>query len=100
MDAIYVKGVRIGPIPQQSGAPTIQQAIYQAHNSVCGQNTLVCDRIGITKIRYIDLKDDLDALLLQPDTLAAWENLQVVGTTYLQNATPDNRILYIEALTQ
>lgn len=100
MDAIQVKGVRIAPIPQQSGAPTIQQAIYQAHNSVCGQNLLVFDRIGITNIRYIDLKDDLDALLLRPDTLVAWNTLGMVGTTYLQDATPTNRILYIQALTE
>jgi hypothetical protein len=99
MDAINVKGIRIGPIPQQSGAPTIQQAIYQAHNSVCGVNTLVYDRIGITKIRYIDLKEILDSLLNANDTITAWKNLGVVGTTYLQDATPENRILYIQALS-
>jgi hypothetical protein len=41
----------------------------------------------------------LDSLLLQSDTVAAWENLEIVGTTYLQDASPENRILYIQALS-
>ena len=99
MDILNVNGIRIGPIPQQSGAPTIQQAIYQAHDSVCGQNLLVYDRIGITNIRYIDLKNILDKFLLQPDTYEAFINLQIAGTTYLQEPSPENRLLYIQALT-
>ena len=99
MDQKYIKGIRIGPVPQQSGAQTIQQAIYQAHGSPCRINLLVYDPIGITNIRYIDLKQTLDICLNTPRAVDSFDNARLEAPTYLQYSSPANRLIYLDALT-
>ena len=99
MDQKYIRGIRIGPIPQQSGAQTIQQAIYQAHGSPCGINKLVYDPIGITNIRYFGLKQTLDVCLNTPRAVDSFDIARLEATTYLQYASPANRLIYLDALT-
>lgn len=105
MDTPVVKGIRINPMPQQAGVTTIQQAIYQAHNSDCGKNTLIYDPVGVaflpgatTPLRFIDLKDLLEECMNTELATDALSNLQEVSTTYVQDASPENRLLYLEAL--
>lgn len=95
---VFDKGIRINPAPMQAGVGTIQQAIYQAHNSDCGKNKLIYDPIGITDIRYIDLKDILEQSMNGVNALAALDTLQEVATSYLESASPTNRLLYLQAL--
>jgi hypothetical protein len=98
-------GFRISAGPLQGGVGTIQQAIYQAHNSPCGQNKIIFDPVGIaflpgstTPLRFIDLKDLLEESMNTDTALEALAYLKEIGTTYLQSASPSNRLLYLEAL--
>jgi len=100
MDLITERGLRINPIPQQAGVQTIQQAIYQAHDSACGQNTLIYDPIGVTDIRFVDLKDLLEEAMNSELSISKWTDLRYMATTFLLDPTFNNKILYISALEQ
>lgn len=63
MDSPLFKTLRICPSTQQGGTQTIQQSIYLTHNNPCGLNTLIFQKMGLTSIRYVDLKNYLDAML-------------------------------------
>lgn len=63
MDSPVFKTLRICPTTQQGGTQTIQQSIYLTHNNPCGANKLIFQTMGLTQIRYIDLKNYLDEIL-------------------------------------
>jgi hypothetical protein len=98
MDSASNLTYRINPIPQQSGAQTIQQAIYQSHKSPCGYNTIVFDPIGITEIRFVDLKTILDEALNSELSVTEWNKLRDIGTTYLLSPTRFNKLAYVNQL--
>jgi hypothetical protein len=90
-----MSGFRINPVPQQ--------AIYQAHNSSCGQNRLIYDPILVIDnetFYFIDLKDILFDIMNSETTIAALDNAIAIGTNYLVDPIPDNRLLYIDSLFQ
>ena len=90
---------RIGPTLQQGGTQTIQQSIYLAHNNPCGANLFLFKEMGLTKIRYIDLKNYLDAILSSPQMRDLFDKLRIKGTEYIQN--PDDMqflLQYLQAM--
>lgn len=98
MDVIKENGLRINPIPQQAGVQTIQQAIYQAHDSPCGQNLLIYEPIGVTDIRYTDLKDLLEESMNSDLSISNWQNLRYAATTFLLDPTFNNKLMYLKKL--
>ena len=64
MDSLRIHNkFRVCPTLQQGGTQTIQQSIYLTHDNPCGLNKLIFQEMGYTQIRYIDLKNYLDAIL-------------------------------------
>ena len=98
MDIITESGLRINPIPQQAGVQTIQQAIYQAHNSPCGQNMLIYNPIGVTDIRYVELKDILEVAMNSDQSIEDWTNLRYAATTFLLYPSFNNKLSYMKHL--
>jgi len=94
-------GFRINPIPQQAGTQTMQQAIYQAHNSPCGQNKLIYDPIlviGDQTFYFLDLKDLLYDIMNADSTVELLQAAIESGTTYLVDPSPTNRLTYLSSL--
>lgn len=89
---------RINPCPQQGGTSTIQQAIYQAHRSSCGQNLVIFEPIGITDIRYTDLKDILEGALNSQESIENWTLLREYGTNFLVYPSSQNKLMYIHQM--
>lgn len=100
MDSLRIQDkFRIAPTTQQGGTQTIQQSIYLAHNNPCGANLLMFVMMGLTQIRYIDLKNYLDQILGAEEMRLLFEQVRIVGTEYLAN--PDNPyflLRYLNAL--
>lgn len=92
MDSPVFKTLRIAPTTQQGGTQTIQQSIYLTHNNPCGANLLVYQEMGLTKIRYIDLKNYLDAILASEEMIDLFEEIRIAGTEYI--AKPDDNQLF------
>jgi hypothetical protein len=100
MDTLKIQDkFRIGPTLQQGGTQTIQQSIYLTHNNPCGANQLIFQTMGLTQIRYIDLKNYLDQILASPQMRSYFEQVRIKGTEYINN--PDNPqylLRYLQAL--
>lgn len=92
MDTPVFKSLRIAPTTQQGGTQTIQQAIYLTHDNPCGINLLIFQEMGLTKIRYIDLKNYLDDIVGSDEMKALFEDIRVAATAYI--AKPDDAQLY------
>lgn len=94
-------GFRINPTPQQAGTQTMQQAIYQAHNSPCGQNKLIYDPILVIDDQtfyFIDLKNLLYDIMNAESTVELLQAAIESGTTYLVDPSPPNRLVYLSSL--
>lgn len=87
MDKQNEENFRIGPTIQQGGTQTIQQSIYLAHNNPCGVNKLIYQKMGLTGIRYIDLKDYMDEILNSEEMMLLFEEIRIKGTAYVDNPT-------------
>jgi hypothetical protein len=87
---------RICPTLQQGGTQTIQQSIYLTHNNPCGANQLVFQKMGLTGIRYIDLKNYLDQTLATEPMKLLFEELRQRGTEYINN--PNDSSYYLKYL--
>ena len=90
---------RICPTLQQGGTQTIQQSIYLAHKNPCCANLLLYQRMGLTQIRYIDLKNYLDQILASAQMRSYFEKVRIKGTTYINNPdSPQFLLQYLQAL--
>lgn len=85
MDSPVFKTLRIAPTTQQGGTQTIQQSIYLTHNNPCGANKLIFQTMGLTQIRYIDLKNYLDEILGTEEMRLLFDNLRRLGTIYIND---------------
>lgn len=88
MDQPIFKTLRIAPTTQQGGTQTIQQSIYLTHNNPCGANLLIFQEMGLTGIRYIDLKNYVDEILASEEMIILFQQVREMGTIYIQE--PDN----------
>lgn len=100
MDSIRIQDkFRIGPTLQQGGTQTIQQSIYLTHNNPCGANLLLFQEMGLTQIRYIDLKNYLDQILASEQMKLYFEQVRIKGTEYINNPDDSQYLLrYLKAL--
>lgn len=94
MDTPFFKTLRIAPTTQQGGTQTIQQSIYLTHNNPCGANLLIFQEMGLTQIRYIDLKNYLDDILSSDEMNLLFDDIRVVATEYLYE--PKNSQLFLK----
>lgn len=85
MDSPVFKSLRIAPTTQQGGTQTIQQSIYLTHNNPCGANTLIFQKMGLTQIRYIDLKNYMNEILQSEEMTLLFEKIRILGTEYIYN---------------
>jgi hypothetical protein len=85
MDSPLFKTLRICPSTQQGGTQTIQQSIYLTHNNPCGLNKLIFQEMGLTSIRYIDLKNYLDAILDADEMISLFQIVREKGTYYINH---------------
>lgn len=92
MDITHFNKFRICPTTQQGGTQTIQQSIYLTHDNPCGANLLIFQEMGLTQIRYIDLKNYLDAIVGSDEMRALFEEIRVAATTYISK--PDDTQYY------
>jgi hypothetical protein len=93
MDSPHFRTLRICPTTQQGGTQTIQQSIYLTHNNPCGANLLVFQEMGLTQIRYIDLKNYLDAIVGSEEMRLLFEDIRVAATEYISKPD-DNQLFY------
>lgn len=93
MDTPQFNKFRIAPTTQQGGTQTIQQAIYLTHNNPCGANLLIYQEMGLTQIRYIDLKNYLDAILDTETMRLLFEDIRIAATNYINNPADDQLLL-------
>lgn len=91
MDKQNTENFRIGPTTQQGGTQTIQQSIYVAHNNPCGANLLIFEEMGLTKIRYIDLKNYLNNILSSNEMQYYFEQIRIDGTYYMTNPNDEQK---------
>lgn len=96
MDSLRMTPLRITPVVQQGGTQTMQQAIYLTHDNPCGANRLIFQEMGLTKIRFIDLKDYLDQILAVPEVVDLFEQVRKDGTVFITD--PNNETVYLEYL--
>jgi len=96
MDSPVFKTLRICPTTQQGGTQTIQQSIYLTHNNPCGANLLVFQEMGLTKIRYIDLKNYIEDILSSEEMIELFEEIRIAATEYISK--PDDNQLYYRYL--
>jgi len=95
--ARILRDLRISPTVQQGGTQTIQQSIYLAHDNPCGANLLIFQEMGLTQIRYIDLKNYLDETLGAEQMRLLFEEVRVAGTDFINNPLDEqkqNKYLY------
>lgn len=85
MDTIKWNPLRIAPTTQQGGTQTMQQAIYLCHDNPCGANKLIFQEMGLTGIRFIDLKNYLDEILGSEEMRDLFEQARAAGTEYINN---------------
>lgn len=95
-----ISGMRMGPTVQQGGTQTIQQSIYLSHFNPCGANQLIFQTMGLTKIRYVDLKDLLVETLQSDEMQELFQIVQDKGTTYMYNPTELNQTEFLHAISQ
>lgn len=89
--------LRMCPTVQQGGTQTIQQSIYIAHDNPCGVNKLIFQKMGYTGIRYIDLKNYLDAILDSEEMRLLFEQVRIDGTDFVNSPLDQqkqNKYLY------
>lgn len=99
MDSPVFKTLRIAPTTQQGGTQTIQQSIYLTHNNPCGANLLIFQEMGLTQIRYIDLKNYVDEILMTEDMKVLFENIRIKGTAYINDPVdPQKNYEYLYAI--
>lgn len=77
-------GFRINPIPQQGGVQTIQQAIYQSHNSPCGNSPFILTPIGNLDMTYADIQGYVNYGLEQENIGPLFRAVQDTAQVYLQ----------------
>lgn len=92
MDTPHFKTLRICPTTQQGGTQTIQQSIYLTHNNPCGVNLLIFQEMGLTQIRYIDMKNHLDEIVGSEEMRSLFEDIRIAATTYISK--PDDTQYY------
>ena len=89
--------LRMCPTIQQGGTQTIQQSIYLTHDNPCGLNKLIFQEMGFTQIRYIDLKNYLDAILGSEEMVLLFEQVRIDGTDFMNSpldVQKQNKYLY------
>lgn len=96
MDKVRMTPLRIAPVVQQGGTQTMQQAIYLVHYNPCGANQLIFQEMGLTQIRYIDLKNYLDEILKNPEVVELFDQARADGTSFIED--PGNEQLYLRYL--
>lgn len=84
-----MNSLRIAPTTQQGGTQTMQQAIYLTHDNPCGANQLIFQEMGLTGIRFIDLKLYLDEILEAQEMISLFEQVKIDGTEYINNPTDE-----------
>ena len=89
MDVVKMNKLRIAPTTQQGGTQTMQQAIYLTHDNPCGANQLIFRKMGLTGIRFIDLKNYLDEILGAEEMRLLFEQVRKDGTEYINNPTDE-----------
>ena len=94
MDTPFFRTLRIAPTTQQGGTQTIQQSIYLTHNNPCGANLLIFKEMGLTQIRYIDLKNYLDDILSSEEMNTLFETIRTSATEYIYE--PKNQQLFLQ----
>lgn len=95
--AHILKTLRMAPTIQQGGTQTIQQSIYITHDNPCGINRLIFQKMGFTGIRYIDLKNYLDAILASDQMKQLFEQVRIDGTDFINHpldVQKQNKYLY------
>lgn len=95
--AHILKHLRMAPTIQQGGTQTIQQSIYITHDNPCGINKLIFQKMGFTGIRYIDLKNYLDAILASEEMKLLFEQVRTDGTDFIYHpldVQKQNKYLY------
>ncbi len=55
----------------------MQQAIYLVRDNPCGANKLIFQEMGLTGIRFIDLKNYLDEILATPEMIDLFEQVKI-----------------------
>lgn len=93
MDAPQFHKLRICPTTQQGGTQTIQQSIYLTHDNPCGANLLIFQEMGLSGIRYIDLKNYLDAIVSSEEMRLLFEDVRIAATNYIANPA-DAQLFY------
>lgn len=96
MDGLRMTPLRIAPVVQQGGTQTMQQAIYLIHDNPCGANQLIFQKMGLTQIRFIDLKNYLDEILKTKEVVDLFDQVRVDGTAFIQN--PNDEQIYMRYL--
>lgn len=101
MDTPIFKTLRICPTTQQGGTQTIQQSIYLTHNNPCGANLLIFQEMGLTKIRYVDLKNYVDDILKSEEMIHLFDEIQNTGTIYINDPVDSQKTMaYLYAIQQ
>lgn len=93
MDSPVFKTLRIAPTTQQGGTQTIQQSIYLTHNNPCGANLLIFQEMGLTQIRYIDLKNYVDEILSADEMKTLFNEIRTLGTLYIYDPVDTQKTL-------
>ena len=91
MDTVKINSLRMCPTTQQGGTQTMQQAIYLVRDNPCGANKLIFQEMGLTGIRFIDLKNYLDEILAAPEMIDLFEQVKIDGTEYINNPMDETR---------
>lgn len=91
-------GIRMAPAPM-NGYQTVQQAIYNVHHNPCGLNTLIFQKMGLTQLRYIDLKIYLDHILNSTEMTSLFENVRKTGTEYIYSRDELKQTDFLHALS-
>lgn len=91
MDSSFFKTLRIAPTTQQGGTQTIQQSIYLTHNNPCGANLLIFKKMGLTQIRYIDLKNYVDEILKSEQMTELFQVIRESATVYIYDPKDEQR---------
>lgn len=84
---------RIAPTIQQSGTQTIQQSIYLVHNSPCGLNPFLFNKIGTTGLTSQTFADLLSLGINHPYSIEAFQIMEIAFIEYNADSTNINKKL-------
>lgn len=90
-------GFSIRSIPQMGGTSTTQQAIYLAHNTQCGINPFLENKIGTTTISYIDFSNILQDAISDPATQPFFQQIVDAFLQIQQDPSDQNEYALYDA---